>query len=308
MNYFDLHCDTITQCFEKHCGLAENDLNISLRKVERYENWAQFFAVWVHDEVRGEEAFRYFSSVAEFFAEQIALNSAAASFCRTSDDLKKARQESKRAALLSIEGGAALAGRMEHLYDVQKAGVRMITLTWNGPCEVGDGCMTEHAGGLSAFGKDLIREMNRLGVVVDVSHLSESGFWDVARLSQKPFVASHSDAKAVCDHRRNLTDDQFREIVRGGGLVGINFYTNFLRGEDATLDDVLRHIDHFLNLGGQKTVAMGSDFDGCELVKGIGGADEVGPLYRMLANEFGKETADDLFYENAYRFFVSQLG
>lgn len=308
MNYFDLHCDTITKCFEKHCGLAENGLNVSLKKVERYENWAQFFAVWVRDGVRGEEAFRYFSSVAEFFAEQIERNGAAVSFCRTAGDLEKARRESKRAALLSIEGGGALAGRMEHLHDAQKAGVRMITLTWNGPCEVGDGCMAEKAGGLTAFGRDLVREMNRLGVVVDVSHLSEPGFWDVARLSQKPFVASHSDAKAVCDHRRNLTDDQFREIARGGGLVGINFYTNFLKDADATLDDVLRHIDHFLNLGGQKTVAMGSDFDGCELVDGIGGADGLDPLYRMLADEFGKETADDLFYENAYRFFVSQLG
>ena len=308
MNYFDLHCDTITKCFEKHRELAENDLNVSLKKVGRYENWAQFFAVWVDDAVRGEEAYRYFSSVAGFFAEQIGLNGATASFCRTAADLKKAREESKRAALLSIEGGAVLAGRMEHLYDVQKAGVRMITLTWNGRCEAADGCMAEHAGGLTAFGKDLVREMNRLGVVVDVSHLAEPGFWDVARISEKPFVASHSDAKAVCDHRRNLTDDQFREIARGGGLVGINFYTNFLKGEDATLDDVLRHIDHFLNLGGERTVAMGSDFDGCELVDGIGGADEMEPLYRRLTDEFGKETADDLFYENAYRFFVSQLG
>lgn len=307
LKYFDLHCDTITDCYRNHCGLKSNKFNISLEKGLKYENYAQVFAIWLKDEQRGEEAYRYFSSMAKFFAEEMEKNSDTTSFCRTSADIEKAEKDSKQIAILAIEGAAALAGKIEHLYDAQKAGVRAITFTWNASCETGDGCMVPNAGGLASFGFDLVREMNRLNMIVDVSHLSEKGFWDVARVAQKPFIATHSDSKALCDCERNLTDDQFREIVKDGGLVGINFYEEFLSTGHATLDDLFRHVDHFLNLGGEKTVAMGSDFDGCELVEGIRGLEDVGHLYGLISSQFGKEIADRIFYSNAYRFFTKNL-
>jgi membrane dipeptidase len=307
LKYFDLHCDTITKCYEKHLSLKSNKLNVSLEKGRKYENWAQIFAIWLKDEQRGEEAFRYFSDVANFFNEEMAKNADTVTFCRTSGEIEKAAKDSKEIALLSIEGAAALAGKMEHLYDAWKIGVRLITLTWNGRCETGDGCKVQDAGGLTPFGLDLVREMNRLNVIVDVSHLSEQGFWDVARHAKKPFIATHSDSRALCDCERNLTDDQFREIVQVGGLVGMNLFEKFLSQEHATLDDIFRHIEHFLNLGGEKVVAIGSDFDGCKLVEGIRGLEDMDSLYDALSGEFGREITDSIFYANAYRFFTENL-
>ncbi len=308
MKYFDLHCDTISECRKKNLSLrAAPGLSVSLEKGSRYGTWGQVFAIWLEDELRGENAYRYFSDLAAFFAREMERNSDLASFCRSSGDIRKAEEAPKEIALLSIEGSAALGGRMEHLYDAQQAGVRLITLTWNARCEAGDGCMVPDAGGLTPFGFDLVREMNRLNVVVDVSHLSEKGFWDVARTSQKPFVASHSDSKALCGVKRNLTDDQFRELVQGGGLAGINFYKNFLADDNAVPDDILRHIDHFLRLGGENTIAVGSDFDGCELVQGIHGLEDMADLYGRVAGEFGADIADRIFYSNVRRFFAENL-
>lgn len=307
MNYFDLHCDTITECYEKHEELSRNDLALSLERTEKYEKWVQVFAVWIKDEVRGEEAFHYFHDVAEFFAAQIHKNEDKAFFCRTREEIKKASGENRRAALLSIEGAAALDGKMAHLYEAKKLGVSLITLTWNGHNEVGDGCGVPNAGGLTPFGFDLVHEMNRLNIIVDVSHLSEKGFWDVARTAQKPFVASHSDSKKVCGHPRNLTDDQFRELVTDQGLVGINLCGKFLNTEEPKIEDVLRHVDHFLHLGGENVLAVGSDLDGCIMADGVRAVEEMSILYDLLKKEFGEEIADRIFWGNSYRFFTSNL-
>lgn len=307
MRYFDLHCDTATACFDKHCGLEENDLALCLRRTAQYEKWAQIFAVWTNDDLRGEAAFRRFCAVSDFLADEIAKAGETASFCRTAADLKKAADENKRAALLSIEGSGALAGSLAHLEEARRRGLSLLTLTWNGHCEAGDGCGVPNAGGLTPFGRDLVRECNRLNVVVDVSHLSEKGFWDVARISRKPFVASHSDSKTVCAHRRNLTDVQFREIVKDRGLVGINLCDVFLREENAKAEDVLRHVSHFLDLGGESVLAVGSDLDGCHMAEGVERVEDMGRLYDLLAGEFGVCVADRIFWDNAACFFAENL-
>jgi len=303
MEYFDLHCDTATECMERGCGLYENDRNVSLKRAEKYSRWAQVFAVWIPEKLHGADAYRYFRKAAGFFAGEMEKNRGRVRFCRTPAELRGA---GPRAALLSIEGGAALDGKIGHLYDARRLGVRMMTLTWNGRCELGDGCMVPDAGGLTPFGFEVVREMERLHITVDVSHLSEKGFWDVARAARRPFVASHSDSRAVCGHPRNLTDSQFRELAQAGGLAGINLHRDFLRGKNASLDDALDHIAHFLNLGGEKAVAIGSDFDGCTLPKGVSGVQDMDRLYAMVSKSFGAETADDIFWRNAYRFFSSE--
>lgn len=307
MNYFDLHCDTITECFKAHRELAKNNLALDLERTAAYKSWAQVFAVWTPDENRGETAYSIFHDVAEFFHEQVQKNSSSTVFCRTREDVKKAAAAGKRAALLSIEGSGSLAGKLEHLYDAKKLGVSLITLTWNGHCEAGDGCGVPNARGLTPFGFDLIREMEKLNIIIDVSHLSEKGFWDVAHRSGKPFVASHSDSKSVCPHRRNLTDDQFREIIERKGLVGINLCGKFLARSSPKAEDVLRHVDHFLHLGGESVLSVGSDLDGCVMAGGIHSVDGMEILYRLLEKEFGREISDRIFWENAFRFFTEQL-
>ncbi len=307
MNYFDLHCDTASECCRIPCGLRSNGLHISLERTEKYEKWAQIFAVWTNDSLRGENAFRYFKKVAEFFAGEIQKNADIAVSCRSSNELRKNIAGKKRIALLSIEGSASLAGKIEHLYDARQLGVRLITLTWNGHCEAGDGCGVPNAGGLTSFGKELVKEMNRTRTIVDVSHLSEKGFWDVARIAERPFVATHSNSKTVCRSERNLSDSQFREIVRDGGLVGINLFRDFVKDGSATPDDLMKHVDHFLHLGGERILAVGSDFDGCSLMDGINGVEDMDRLYRLIQKKFGEETAKRIFWENACRFFTNEL-
>ncbi|MCI1966171.1 MAG: membrane dipeptidase [Oscillospiraceae bacterium] len=306
MKYFDLHCDTATECYQKGLGLSSNGLSVSLEQTGKYDRWAQVFAVWISGKLRGEAAFHYFQAVAADFKQKLLTDTGGPVLCRNGNDLKQADAAGKNMALLSIEGGAALGGELSHLGDVWKAGVRLMTLTWNGPNELGNGCMTPGADGLSRFGKEVVREMGELGMVVDVSHLSEKGFWDVAHTLQGPFVATHSDSKAIENHPRNLTDDQFREIVRRGGLVGLNLFAPFA-GSGGTIPSLLKHAEHFLHLGGEKTVAIGADFDGCTLSAEIRGIGDMGLLYNAMCGRFGKEIADDIFYNNAFRFFTKHL-
>lgn len=305
MNYFDLHCDTASECYQNRLGLYSNGLHISLEKTEKFGRWAQVFAVWITDELRGEAAFRHFTAVCRDFKEKLRqAGRDAPVLCTDGEALQRANGEGRNMALLSIEGAAALGGELAHLDAAYEEGVRMITLTWNGPNELGDGCMTPQADGLSRFGKEAVRRMGELGVTVDVSHLSEKGFWDVARLARGPFVATHSDSKSVQDHPRNLTDDQFREIVRCGGLVGLNLYAPFVGGAGG-ISDLLRHAERFLSLGGEKTLAIGADFDGCDLHAEIRGVEDMDQLYAAMRDRFGQKTADDIFFNNAYRFFAA---
>lgn len=307
MRYFDLHCDTASECYRKGLGLSSNGLQVSLEQTEQYERWAQVFAVWTSDDLRGEAAFRHFQAVAANLKQKLSdEREKAPVFCVDGLQLKQAESAGKNMAILSIEGGAALSGKLAHLHEAREAGVRLMTLTWNGPNELGDGCMTPNAEGLARFGKEVVREMGEIGMVVDVSHLSEKGFWDVAGLVKGPFVATHSDSKAVEDHPRNLTDDQFREIVLRGGLVGLNLYAPFAGGT-GSIKDILRHAEHFLKFGGEKALAVGADFDGCKLSAEIRGAGDMGLLYEALRERYGEQIADDIFFYNAYRFFTENL-
>ncbi|MVB10955.1 Membrane dipeptidase [Caprobacter fermentans] len=308
MKYFDLHCDTATECYEKKLGLSENGLHIDLKRTKRFDLWAQVFAVFIRDGLRGEAAFHYFQAVVKNLKEMLAeeKENGAPVLCRDGRELERARSGGRNMALLSIEGAAALGGELSNLAKTREEGVRMITLTWNGPNELGDGCMTPSAEGLSRFGKEVVREMAELGMAVDVSHLSEKGFWDVARLVKGPFVATHSDSKHVTDHPRNLTDDQFREIAGRGGVVGLNLFSKFTGGS-GTVEDLLRHAEHFLNLGGEKTVAVGADLDGCRLEAEVRGIGDMGLLYDAMRASFGEKLADDIFFNNAYRFFTQNL-
>jgi len=174
----------------------------------------------------------------------------------------------KIASLLAIEGGEALAGEMSNLRLFYRLGVRSITLTWMYRNEIADGIMEASAGGgLSDFGREVVNEMNQLGMLIDVSHISPKGFWDVMALSVDPIAATHSNAKKLCNHPRNLDDDQILAIKKNGGIIGINFFEGFLRDEGrATMRDILRHIEYIASLVGCDCLAFGSDFDGVDRV------------------------------------------
>ena len=168
--------------------------------------------------------------------------------------------------VFSIEGGEILQGSLERFAEFDAAArVRMIALTWNFENEIGHPAKNGPEGGLKPFGLSLVREINRKGVLCDVSHLNEAGFWDVIEHSTLPPVASHSNARALCEHTRNLTEAQIRAVIEKKGYIGVNFYSAFLaNGRAATLEDVYRHVDAILQLGGEDVVGFGSDFDGID--------------------------------------------
>lgn len=322
MKLFDLHCDTLYECCETGKRLRENDLHVNFAAAQRYSHYAQFFALFcgarAPDDVqaRGRDCLldmpadvrleRMLQTAAREFAE----NADWLLFCRSAADLQKAVDTGKAAAFLSIEGAELLPDRSDALDLAYDAGVRLITLTWNYRSRFGCSSAINQEEGLTDKGKQLVRDCTQKGIIVDVSHLSERGFWDVCETIDRPFVATHSDSRALCRHHRNLTDAQFSEIVRRGGLVGVNLYAPFLvRQGDAALDDAIEHIAHFLELGGEKTIALGCDFDGCDrLPAGVNG---LGDLYkladRMLALGYRQDVVDGLFYQNASAFIQKML-
>ena len=228
--------------------------------------------------------------------------------CRGLGDMEAAFAQSKTAAFLTVENGSVLAGDLSRVRVLAEAGVCAITLVWNGENEIGSGHGTGH--GLSAFGRAVIPEMERCGILVDVSHLNDPGFEDLLEVAQKPFLATHSNARAVAGHRRNLTDEMIREMVRRGCLIGLNYFVSFLRdgGEVTSLDDLYRHIVHFLELGASKNLALGSDFDGAALPDCLNTPQKAAEAYGyLLARGIGQKQADGIFYQNARRFFAENL-
>ncbi|HEY8496697.1 MAG TPA: dipeptidase [Limnochordales bacterium] len=263
----DAHCDTVLRLVN---GGSLDDPepagHVDLPRLVAGGVDLQIFALWVDARQRRGGFTVRCLELLEAVEREVAAHPDRLQLILTRRDLEAARAAGKIGVLLSIEGGEALEGSLAALRAFYRLGVRALGLTWNGRNELADGCGdADSGGGLTAFGRRVVQEMNRLGMVVDVSHLSERGFWDVLEISQHPIIASHSNARAVCDHRRNLYDAQIRALAERGGVMGMNFCPEFLRSDGpATLDDVVRHIDHIVNLVGPDHVGLGSDFDGID--------------------------------------------
>lgn len=167
--------------------------------------------------------------------------------------------------MLAIEGADPLGKRPELLRILHRLGVRMLGLVWNWRNEFAAGAMAPDGGGLTGVGRELIAIAEATGIVVDLAHINRQGFWDVLETATKPIVVSHANARAVCEHPRNLDDDQLRALAAAGGVVGVNLYPPFLTNASrATVDDILRHLDHLLRVAGPESVGFGLDFDGIE--------------------------------------------
>lgn len=307
MNYFDLHCDTISDCCNKGEALYDGRMQLSLARGQKYAPWFQCFAVWIPDEKRGRAAMDYFDAVWGCFQREMTKNADSVVFCKTARDFETVREQKKIGAILTVEGGAAAGGKLDRLRYLADCGVKAITLTWNAPSEFGDGAGVLSPKGITPFGQLAVKEMERLHIAVDVSHASEKLFYDVAKHTQRPFIATHSNARALCDHPRNLTDEQFKIIRDRGGLVGVNFVPEFLNASGkANLEDVVRHIDWFLSLGGESCLCIGSDFDGTDLPEGIVGVESVEDLAeQMLRRNYSETLVNRILFDNAYQFFLS---
>ena len=308
MDFFDLHCDTITTAMHQSVGLDCDYLDISFPKNEKIKRHCQCFAIFCPDVISGEDAFNYYTMSKHFFDAQLAEFPQYFEQAKTISDVDRVTESGKTAAILTVEGGRVLGGKIERLEKLYNDGVRMMTLTWNGENEIGKGS-TDQNFGLKPFGVEVIKEMENMGMVIDVSHLSDAGLSDVLKNVDCAVAASHSNLREICGHRRNLTDEYFKEIVRREGIVGINFYKAFLNNneENASLSDIIKHIERMLLLGGENAVCMGSDYDGCDVVNGIRKMKDIPNLYDLVETEFGKELAEKIFWKNAYNFFAKRI-
>ena len=306
MRLFDLHCDTLSACYQRGESLCDNERHVDLRRGRRYSPWCQVFAAFIPDTLRGRAAFRYACRLLAFAREQERRFPQQLSFVTDRIGLHSTVRSGRCAGILAVEGGAALAGRIKNLVTLKALGARVMTLTWNGDNELAHGCLSQNREGLTEFGRQAVREMYRVGIVPNVSHLNEAGFWDVATLSELPFIASHSLSRAVHDHPRNLTDAQFKELRRRNGLVGICLCPDHLGASD--FDAVYRHLSHYLALDGQTVVVCGGDLDGTTLPEEWHGIAVFEQLANYLVQNGVSETIlDAIFFKNAFDFFSSTL-
>ncbi len=302
---FDAHCDTAFKMLLKGYGLSENSGHTDLYRGMEYSPYAQFYALFAMDasdvplyfpNIEGMNAAEMFSAELNNLMYELSRHQDKIMLCKAADDARAAAAAKKTAAFLSIEGAELISCDLKRLEEMFELGVRAINLTWNNPnsliCDEG----------LTDLGKAFVRRCNELGVIVDVSHLPDAAFWNVIDIAEKPLMASHSNSRAVCGHRRNLTDEQFSAISENGGVAGINLYSEFL-GKEPTVLTVIKHIEHFLSLGGEKHIALGCDFDGCDsLPDGINGIEDIKEIYNTLLRLNYKETlVNDIFYNNLMR-------
>lgn len=306
----DLHCDTLTALqAPTRCRDTLNDpcSDFALCKLPPQVRWGQCCAVFVPDGLTPEEALGYYRYHSRSFRRQGAALAQQAAVCSGAAQIEAAWAQEKTALLLTVESGSLLGTGLDQVEELRRDGVKMLTLTWNGENPLGSGSDTDH--GLTPLGKAAVPALEEAGILVDVSHLNDAGFRDVLQAARRPFVASHSNARAVCAHPRNLTDWQIREMAARRCLIGLNFSNKFLRshGEQAELSHVLRHAEHILDLGAGDCLALGSDFDGTDLPPCLDSCEKVLDLGRALAGAFGQETAEKILWGNALAFFRANL-
>ena len=310
MKLIDLHCDTVLRLMDGGT-LGKNDYGVDIRKLRAGDSLAQFFALFVDKKKTKNPMDMALRMLDKFYAE-LEDNRSSIALATTYQEMTANHQAGKLSAFLTIEEGGVLCGQMAHLHNFYRLGVRLITLTWNYPNEIG----FPSAGGryqkkgLTDFGKDVVAEMNRLGIMIDVSHLSDAGFNDVAHLSVKPFTASHSNARSIMGHRRNLSDGMIRVLADKGGVTGINFCNHFLSlDERSQVSDMVKHIRHIRQIGGIDVIAIGSDLDGIDPDLEVANHGEIGKLLQGLeAGGFSETEIEKIFYQNASRLIRDTLG
>jgi len=303
---FDLHCDTALALLEPENGkksdLYENDLHVDLMRARCLPGYAQCFACFTTPfmlDWNKTSPELVFQQELEGILNQLQINAGIIRQAFGAEDVERNHQDGLMSAILTIEGPAGFGFDASKLEELYKLGFRITTLGWNERNVLAGSHKT--GGGLTDQGREYMKEAQRLGYIVDVSHLSDEGFWDMIDITEKPIIASHSNARAVCGVSRNLTDDMFNAICQTGGVAGLNLYSGFI-GINPTLDTVCDHILHWLELDPEgKHIALGGDLDGCEeLPAGFDGVQSYSALAnKLLERGVGEAIVRDIYWNNA---------
>ena len=334
MKVWDLHCDTLSELRRaekagRPKSFAQNDLHIDLEKLQKGDYLLQCFAAFVNldDPAPGADPLVTALEEIDWFKRIMAAYPDAIAPVYTAADIRRNAAAGKISGMLTIEEGACCKGSVGVLRRMYELGVRMMTLTWNHENELASPnvipqneahrlwpCQPNTETGLKEKGFEFLAEMERLHIIADVSHLSDKGFWDIAEHSTRPFVASHSNCRALAPHCRNLTDEMIRVIAERGGLSGLNYCAAFLDNQPgpelcrSTAALMAKHAAHFKQVGGIEMIALGSDFDGIGGNLEIASCDKMPLLADALRKEgFTEDEVEQIFWRNARRFFEENL-
>lgn len=308
MKLFDLHCDTIERMEELGENMLTDKTQLSLKYLPQIEKWCQTFAIFIPDSKRGVDAVSYYEQVLAYFHKMLQKHADIVEMANTADDIRRITGSKKCAALLSVEGGAVLDGKLENIEKLKKDGVKMMTLTWNGANELASGSVNPEMG-FTAFGREAVKEMERQNIIVDVSHLNDKGMEELMGFATKPIIATHSNLRSVCSHKRNVTEEMFKYIVEHKGLCGLNLLHGFVSDEPMkdSKAELFRHVYRMLELGGEDVIACGSDFDG-----GITSQMDNPALFAsfgdyMVEHGISRRVSDKIMFENALHFFEENI-
>lgn len=299
ISVFDAHCDTVSRAKWKKENLFRNSGMVELEKTSEYfDRYCQLFALFTDVNWPGHSTY---AQLLSFFHSQMDACRDYVSHCRTAQEAEEANLRGKAAAFLSVEGAELLDCDLSMLEQAAADGVIAINLTWNHANAISGSCKEETERGLSEQGRQFVKKMQELGVLVDVSHLSDPGFWDVVEMATKPIIASHSNARGIWNHARNLTDEQITAIIRNQGIIGLNFYRDFI-GLDADFDGIRAHLDRILGMGGAACVALGGDWDGCETIEKLPTILQLSDLYEyLIAHGYKESLLNDMYFNNLMR-------
>jgi membrane dipeptidase len=285
LRWFDLHCDTLTRAYDQREDLLCAGGHVALNKARADDDWTQVYAIFLREEWTTAQARAYFDCVAASYARQRGQLDAV---CRP---------------ILAVENAGPFCASAEDADALYAHGVRILSLTWNGGNALAKGNASAKTGGLTPLGVAVARRALSLGMTLDASHIAPCGFWDLHNLAGGALIASHSCCAAVHPHPRNLDDEQIRALIASGGLIGLNFYPPFLGGSGG-ISALARHLRHILDLGGGGTVALGTDFDGCEVKPCLAGMEKLPWLrLQLAAMGFAQEELDAFFFRNAQTYF-----
>lgn len=288
MHYFDLHSDTLYEAYHKKVSPFSSDSLAAPIDALPFENY-RTLAVWSDYTLSDEEAYQDFFRILAYY--------------NAVQDTRKI--PSLSTPVLAVEDARLLAGRLERLDELYENGVRILTLTWKDSSCIGGAWNTSE--GLTPFGKDVVEKALSLGMAIDLSHASDETFWqaiDICRTLHKAPMASHSNSRVLCPHKRCLTDEMFKAILSLGGIAGISFVPYHLASNaDTSVQTVLQHIKHFISLGGEDSLAIGSDFDGVDsLPQGLENITQIEAFAKLLAQETTSKIAEKILWQNAYRY------
>ena len=313
LSLIDTHCDTALDLYIQKQSIKENDRHIDLKKAEYLENYAQFFAIWADKRKSDDECFEEFLAASDNLKNEVTQNSHKIELVRNFDEMCAALSQGKRAAFLAVEDSRILGGKIERMDILRKRGVKYLTLMWGGQSCIGSS--HDELGGLTDFGREVVKKCFEYGILLDISHSNEQVTDEVAEMAfeaEKPFIASHSNSYELYPHTRNLRKKHLDALIKLGGIVGISLCPPHLcdvktKGS-CTVDDVFAHIDSYMSLGACDVLGLGCDLDGTGLPNGFGG---IADLYKIadicLAHGYSEETVNKIFYKNYYEFIKRNL-